>query len=122
MEQGFDLASFSLGYIGLRFLAQWPIVFCSKKWRLNGLREVLILAGLGIAVSPLPDMQKFVVERQTGIVSSNQTWQSMANALNALSPDAIDHFKRNSLELARTLNAEVEMQKLMQIYEKLLSD
>lgn len=79
------------------------------------------MAGLGIAISPLPDMQRFVEKRQTGIVAADQSWQSMANVLNGLSPEAINQFKRNSLELAKTLNAEVEMQKLLQLYASLLS-
>ena len=77
------------------------------------------MAGLGIAVSPLPDMQKFVTEWKTGIVASDQSWRSMAEALNSLSAEEIDQCKRNSLRLARVLNADVEMGKLMQIYETL---
>lgn len=79
------------------------------------------MAGLGIAVSPLPDMQKYVAEWQTGVVAPDQSWRSMADALNSLSPEQIDQFKRNSLSLAKVLNADVEMEKLMQLYEKLLN-
>jgi hypothetical protein len=45
----------------------------------------------------------------------------MARALNSLTPDQINEFKKNSRSLAKTLNGDVELQKLMDIYAKLLS-
>lgn len=80
-----------------------------------------IMAGLGVAIFPLPEMARIVKEHQIGLVSSEQSIRSMANALNELSSDRIDEFKRNSLSLAKTLNGDVEMAKLMDIYAKLLS-
>jgi hypothetical protein len=80
-----------------------------------------IMAGLGVAIFPLPEMQKIVTENQIGLVSTDQSLSSMAKALNNLTPDQINEFKRNSLNLAKTLNGDVEMQKLMDIYAGLLS-
>lgn len=80
-----------------------------------------IIAGLAIAVSPLPEMERIVKEHQIGAISPDQTIDSMVDVLNSLSPDQINEFKKNSLTLAKTLNGDVEMQKLMDIYAGLLS-
>lgn len=80
-----------------------------------------IIAGLAIAVSPLPEMQKIVREHQIGMVAPDQTIDSMVQTLNSLTPEQINEFKKNSLALAKTLNGDVEMQKLMDIYAGLLS-
>jgi glycosyltransferase involved in cell wall biosynthesis len=79
-----------------------------------------IMSGLAIAVSPLPMMQKIVVEHNIGVVSEDQTPQSMARVLNALSTDEINHYKLNSLKLAKSLNAETEGGKLLNIYQRIL--
>ena len=79
------------------------------------------MAGLGVAVFPLPEMAKIVRDNQIGIVSVDQSIHAMAKALNSLSPEQINEFKKNSLTLAKTLNGDVEMQKLMDIYAELLS-
>ncbi len=81
-----------------------------------------IMSGLAIAVSPLPMMQRIVAEHKIGIVSADQTYQSMAKSLNALSADEINSYKLNSLELAKSMNAETEHQKLLGIYQKILSN
>ncbi|HLO18489.1 MAG TPA: glycosyltransferase [Anaerolineales bacterium] len=80
-----------------------------------------IMAGLGVAIFPLPEMAKVVKEYQIGIVSPDESIHSMAAMLNNLSASQIDEFKRNSLLLAKTLNGDVEMRKLIDIYAKLLA-
>lgn len=80
-----------------------------------------IMAGLGVAIFPLPEMARIVTEHQIGVVSLDVSIRSMANALNGLSSDQIDGFKRNSLLLAKTLNGNAELAKLMDIYAKVLS-
>lgn len=75
-----------------------------------------IMAGLASAITPLPEMRKIVDRWQVGVVASDHSWQSMAKALNSLTAGQIDAFKYNSLELAKTLNANNEMKKLMNIY------
>jgi len=79
-----------------------------------------IIAGLGIAVSPLPEMAGIVKEHHIGVVSPDQTIESMARLLKDLSAEQINEFKKNSLSLARSLNGDVEMAKLMDIYAALL--
>lgn len=80
-----------------------------------------IMAGLGVAVFPLPEMAKIIKEHQIGVVSPEQSIRSMANSLNNLSSGQIDEFKKKSLLLAKTLNGDVEMSKLMDIYMGLLA-
>jgi hypothetical protein len=79
-----------------------------------------VMAGLGIAILPLPSMRKIVEEHGIGVVASSFFTQEMAIALNNLTVERINQFKQNSLELAKTINAEHEMEKLMGIYGKLL--
>lgn len=80
-----------------------------------------IIAGLGIAVSPLPEMERIVRQSRIGVISPNQTIDSMVKTLNGLSSNQVDEFKKNSLSLAKTLNGDVEMAKLMDVYARLLS-
>jgi hypothetical protein len=81
-----------------------------------------MMAGLAIALPPLPSMQKIVEENQNGVVASDQSIQAMASALNGLSVAEINRFKQNSLMAAKKFNAEVEMGKLMSIYNDLLQE
>jgi hypothetical protein len=80
-----------------------------------------IMAGLAIAVSPLPMMAEIVRDHHIGFVASDQTPESMARALNGLLPETINQYKHDSLQLAQSLNAEVEMTKLKKIYDQLLN-
>jgi len=79
-----------------------------------------IMAGLAIAIPPLPSMQNIVETHKIGVVAADQTVPAMAKALNELTPETINRFKKHSLELAKSFNAEVEMGKLMRIYAEVL--
>ena len=79
-----------------------------------------IMAGLGIAVTPLPMMKKIVNYYNLGIISEDQSIETMAKKINSLKPDMIDDYKKNSLEAAKHFNAEKEMMKLLEIYKGLL--
>jgi glycosyltransferase involved in cell wall biosynthesis len=79
-----------------------------------------IMAGLASVITPLPEMRKIVEKWQVGVVSADHSWQSMVKALNSLTDEQINVFKRNSLELAKTMNADHEMGKLVNIYESML--
>ncbi len=79
-----------------------------------------IMAGLAIIVSPQPMMAEIVRQNDIGLVSRDQSPESMAALLDSLSAKKIDELKRHSLELAKTMNAEIEMDKLMKIYADLV--
>ncbi len=81
-----------------------------------------IMAGLGIVVSPLPAMAEVIDTYAIGKISASQSAEDMASMLNALSNDEINIYKRNSLKLARIYNAELEMDKLLLIFQSLLTE
>jgi glycosyltransferase involved in cell wall biosynthesis len=81
-----------------------------------------IMAGLGVVVPPLPSMVQVVNQYAIGQVAASQSPEDMAALLNSLTADDINRFKRNSLELAKTFNAENEMKKLLHIYQELLAE
>lgn len=79
-----------------------------------------IMAGLAIAVSPLPMMEEIVRRHNIGILSADQTSESMAISLSSIQPEMINTYKKNAIQLARILNAEEEMKKLKRTYDRLL--
>jgi hypothetical protein len=64
-------------------------------------------AGLAMAISPLPTMQKLIEENELGIVAAGQSPQEMGAALNTLTADKI--------------NSGTEMEKLKSIYFSLVN-
>ena len=78
------------------------------------------MAGLMVAVSPLPMMKKYVDDYQIGLYSTDRSPEKLAELLNSLTINKINRFKKKSLEAAKVLNAGVEMDKLHKIYESLL--
>jgi hypothetical protein len=79
------------------------------------------MAGLAVAVTPLPMMQSIVEEYKLGVVSDDQSIASLARRLNSLQLDDFNTFKKNSLAAAQTLNAEKEMDRLSDIYARMLA-
>jgi len=79
-----------------------------------------IMAGLCVAINPSVEMTNIVKRYDCGLVADDDSPQSLAAAINRLSPKDIDNYKRNSLSAAKELNAEMEMQKLIAIYNELL--
>ncbi len=80
-----------------------------------------LMAGLAVAVGPSPEMAQIIGEHRCGAVADTFSVRSMAGLLNDLKVDEINAMKRASLAAARTLNAEVEMAKVLSIYERLMS-
>ena len=79
-----------------------------------------IMAGLALAIGPSVEMTRICQEYQLGIVAPVFRPESLASLLNSLTAPMIDRFKRNSLAAAKSLNAEVEMKRLMTIYAEVL--
>ncbi|HEX2997264.1 MAG TPA: glycosyltransferase [Anaerolineales bacterium] len=79
-----------------------------------------LMNGLAVITTPLPSMQQLIAAHKIGAVAANQTWQSVANCINQLTPAQINTFKQNSLVLAQQINADTEGQKLLAIYERIL--
>jgi len=77
------------------------------------------MAGLGVVAYPAFMMEKMISDNEIGVVARQASVDSVASALNALLPEQINRFKKNSLRLAKTLNAETESRKLLNIYSQL---
>lgn len=80
-----------------------------------------ICAGLAVVVSPSPDMARIVKEYEIGVVAKSFNPKDLAVALNSLSVHEINLMKRNALFASQDLNADVEMPKLLRIYQDLLN-
>jgi glycosyltransferase involved in cell wall biosynthesis len=79
-----------------------------------------IMAGLAVAIGPSPEMARVVRQYELGVVAGSFEPAAMAALLNALPPEEVNLMKRRSLLAARKLNADVEMGKLLDIYQRLL--
>jgi glycosyltransferase involved in cell wall biosynthesis len=79
-----------------------------------------IMAGLAVAIGPSPAMADIVRQHGLGIVADTFAPADLAACLNHLGHEQIDVMKRHSLAAARVLNADIEMDKLLGIYRRLL--
>ena len=79
-----------------------------------------VTAGLALCVSDLPEMAHFVNEHELGVLVPHAAPESIAAALNSLDRDAIDRFKRNSLEGARVLDWAREQEVMLALYDRLV--
>lgn len=83
----------------------------------NKLFEYLA-AGLGVIVSPVPDMAQIVRDRGCGVVAEPDP-ASIARAVNGLDRPAIDALKRRALAAAQDLSWTREKPKLIALYDRL---
>lgn len=104
--------------IGLHLLP--PVSFNSAQALPNKFFE-FIMAGLALAIGPSPEMMRIVREYELGVVADSFEPADLAQRINALSPEEINTMKHRSLETAKRFNADVEMGKLLAIYERVLS-
>lgn len=79
-----------------------------------------IMAGLALFTGPSPEMKNILEKYNCGFVSNSFNIRKIASLINKLSPEQIMEKKRASLEAAKTLNAESEMDKLLKIIEDIL--
>lgn len=80
-----------------------------------------VMAGLALAVSDLPEMARLVREHELGTLVPSCDEESIAHAINALSRPKIDRMKQASLKAARDLNWEKEREKMLALYEEVLT-
>ena len=79
-----------------------------------------ITAGLALCVADLPEMARFVNEYDLGVLVADATAEAIAAVVNSLDADAIDRFKRNSHEAARSLDWNLEQRTLLGLYDRIL--
>lgn len=85
----------------------------------NKLFEFLI-AGMAVVNGPSPAMAEIVQQYQVGWVLPSFEAKELAAQLNALTVDEIEAARAKAREAAKILNAEVELGKLLVLYQKLL--
>jgi hypothetical protein len=71
------------------------------------------MAGLALSVSRLPEMESLIKEFELGTTFAEVEPWCIAAAINAMSRDDVDRFKRNALRAAETLCWEKESEKFL---------
>src|SRR5690606_24842998 len=72
-----------------------------------------VMAGLALCVSDLPEMARLTRQQELGVLIDGFAPQAIAEAVNSLTPLAIDGYKTNALAAARILNWDCECRKLI---------
>jgi glycosyltransferase involved in cell wall biosynthesis len=103
--------------IGLCYMA--PTTYTWLMTLPNKLFE-FIVAGLAVVTGPSPAMASVVQEFSVGWVATGFQPQDLAALLNVLTLEQIQTARANAREAAKTLNAEVELGKLLALYQNLL--
>ncbi len=81
-----------------------------------------ISAGLGVVIGPSPSMAQIAQEHGFGCVAPSFEPEAVANLLNSLTVEQIMIMRANAREAASTLNADVEMAKVVRIFDDLFSE
>ncbi|PJF28345.1 MAG: hypothetical protein CUN53_00670 [Phototrophicales bacterium] len=79
-----------------------------------------INARLGVLVGPSPAMRALVEQHHVGVVADAFTPEAIAAALNALMPESIMAMKRAADQASQSLNANIEMGKVIALFEQVL--
>jgi glycosyltransferase involved in cell wall biosynthesis len=80
-----------------------------------------VQAGLALCVCDLPDYRRLVQEHALGVLIEEVSPESIARAVNSLTPESIDTYKRNSAAAAEVLNWEREREVLVGGYTRALA-
>lgn len=78
-----------------------------------------LAAGLAIGIGPSPEMASLIRRYECGFVSETFEPDAVARDLDALDAAAIDRMKYNARIAHQTLNADIEMDRLLGIYAEL---
>jgi glycosyltransferase involved in cell wall biosynthesis len=95
--------------------------FLNNKYALPNKIFDYIAAGLVVVIGPSTEMAKIVKRFNLGIVSPSFAPEVIAEYLNSLSPSEVRRMRQASMDASNYLNAEIEMQKLLDIYQGLLA-
>ncbi|MFN7185874.1 MAG: asparagine synthase-related protein, partial [Alphaproteobacteria bacterium] len=80
-----------------------------------------VMAGLALCVSDLPEMARLVKQYEMGQLVSDCDPKAIAEVINRFDRPMIDSMKQRALEAARMLNWEAEKQRMLKLYEGILS-
>jgi glycosyltransferase involved in cell wall biosynthesis len=75
-----------------------------------------IQAGLAVCVGPSPAMVEVVQRFKVGVVAPSFKPRDVAAALDRLTVDEVQAMRSAAVHAARTLNADVEMHKIVDLY------
>ena len=103
--------------IGACFIPPEPI---SYKYALPNKFLEAIAAGLAVVIGPSPEMARIVKIYDVGMIADGFEPRDLAAAVNRVTSEDINRMKLNALKASRSLNADIEMAKLMEIYRKLV--
>jgi glycosyltransferase involved in cell wall biosynthesis len=81
-----------------------------------------IQAGLAVITGPSPAMREVVRAHDIGVCTPSFEPHTVAEALNQLSMEQIEQFRKAARAAASTLNADVEMAKIVAIYQELFEE
>jgi hypothetical protein len=81
-----------------------------------------INAGLAVCIGPSPEMARLVREHGCGIVTPSFDTAAVAATLNALRPEDIRAMQQGAARAREALNAQVEMGRVVAIYDRLLGE
>jgi len=79
------------------------------------------MAGLALCMTDLPEMARLMQEYDLGVTFPKVEPGLIAQAVNALTPERIDHCKRNALAAARELCWDREAERLVSAYTAAVS-
>jgi len=117
----FDFIVSELNHYDIGIIVYNPTSFNIKYALPNKLFE-FIMAGLCIITGPSPEMKKIIEEFNCGLVTDSFKIDYIAEMINSLTVEDIMKKRKASLEAAKTLNAENEMQKFKEIVKNLIGD
>ncbi len=83
----------------------------------NKLFEYLA-AGLMVVSSDLPEIHRIVAGTECGALLADFSANAIAELLSSLTPEQIDHYKRNSLRAAEAFNFDSEAKRLLDIVDR----
>jgi len=107
----FDMGIFLLPFTNFNYTVALPNKFFD-----------FIGAGLAVCVGPSPEMAQLTRQFGFGVVSESFDPIEVAGILNGLSAADIDGMKMQALKARDVLNADVEMEKLLSLYARLLGE
>lgn len=114
----FDLIPFTNEYdIGVIF---FPPTNSNLKYALPNKFFEFVQSRVALAIGPDFEMSKIVREYSLGLISTDWTPKSLAEAVKACSREELHEFKNKANVAAKTLNAETEMVRFNKIVESLL--
>ncbi len=111
-----SIAAFDIGIFVLPFFNyNWQVALPNKFFD-------FINAGLAVTIGPSPEMARLVHQYGFGMVAPSFEPAQVAATLNNLTATELDAMKQRALSARTMLNADVEMEKLLSIYKRLLAE